>query len=153
MMANTELTAFECIPMHLSHTPVIKLENHQAIDGAFACATDAQGLSVGLAQWNGVGKTDFSAKIWRYDESNPRGGRWSRQSEEISLHRTLDLASLVCASIYYAKHGSFPSGCDYRLGTSADSYHEELLRRFIEKDDQYLQASLQRLASLVNQLI
>lgn len=151
------MSEFKKIPTHLSHIPVIMLENYQAIDGVFAHNTDAQGLSVGVAQWNGAGYTDFSAKIWRfaYDENNPKGGRWSRQSEEIPLHRTLDLASLVCASIYYAKNenGEFPSDCDYDLSKSNDAHHQELLKQFLEKNDEYLQTSLKRLAKLVNQLV
>lgn len=149
------MSAFEKIPTHLSHIPVIMLENYQAIDGAFANKTDTQGLSVGIAQWNRAGHTDFSAKIWRfaYDDSNPKGGRWSRQSEEIPLHRTLDLASLVCASIYYAKNGKFPNDCDYDLSESNDTYHKELLKQFVEKDNEHLQIALKRLAKLVNQLV
>lgn len=146
---------FKKIPTHLSHIPVIMLENYQAIDGAFAHKTDTQGLSVGVAQWNGAGCADFSAKIWRfaYDENNSKGGRWSRQSEEIPLHRTLDLASLVCASIYYAKNGEFPSDCEYDLSKSNDAHHQVLLKQFLVKDDEYLQTSLKRLAKLVNQLV
>jgi len=34
---------------------------------------------------------DISAKVWRYT-----GEKWSRQSEELPLHRVLDLAILVC---------------------------------------------------------
>lgn len=149
------MSEFKKIPTHLSHIPVIMLENYQAIDGAFAHNTDAQGLSVGVAQWNGAGCADFSAKIWRfaYDDSNAKGGRWSRQSEEIPLHRTLDLASLVCASIYYAKNGEFPSDCDYDLSKSHDTHHQALLKQFLAKDDEHLQTSLKRLAKLVNQLV
>ena len=64
--------------------------------------TDAEGLSIGLAQWNSQGNTDLSAKVWRYT-----GEKWSRQSEELPLHRVLDLASLICASICYAKMTCF----------------------------------------------
>lgn len=52
--------------------------------------TDAQGLSLGLAQWNDRGTVDISAKVWRHT-----GQKWSRQSEELPLHRVLDLAILV----------------------------------------------------------
>lgn len=52
-----------------------------------AYQTDTKGLSLGLAQWNDRGKVDISAKVWRYT-----GEKWSRQSEELPLHRVLDLA-------------------------------------------------------------
>ncbi|QTD40488.1 DUF6530 family protein [Sporosarcina sp. Te-1] len=85
------------IPTHLKHKPVIVAENYANIDGRTAYKTDAQGLSLGLAQWNDRGKVDISAKIWRHT-----GGKWSRQSEEMPLHRVLDLAILVCeAQLYF----------------------------------------------------
>lgn len=43
------------------------------------------------AKWNDRGKVDISAKVWRYT-----GEKWSRQSEELPLHRVLDLAILIC---------------------------------------------------------
>lgn len=79
------------IPTTLKHKPVIISENYENVDGRYAYNTDAKGLSLGLAQWNDRGKVDISAKVWRYT-----GEKWSRQSEELPLHRVLDLAILVC---------------------------------------------------------
>ncbi|SCZ82006.1 DUF6530 family protein [Acidaminobacter hydrogenoformans] len=79
------------IPTTLKHKPVIVVENYENIDGRYAYDTDAKGLSLGLAQWNDRGKVEISAKVWRHT-----GGKWSRQSEELPLHRVLDLAILVC---------------------------------------------------------
>jgi len=83
------------IPSALKHKPVIVSDNYENIDGRYAYNTDAKGLSLGLAQWNDRGKVDISAKVWRHT-----GEKWSRQSEELPLHRVLDLAILVCR----AKH-------------------------------------------------
>ncbi|MCR1897378.1 DUF6530 family protein [Irregularibacter muris] len=79
------------IPTTLKHKPVIVSENYENVDGRYAYNTDAKGLSLGLAQWNDRGKVDISAKVWRHT-----GEKWSRQSEELPLHRVLDLAILVC---------------------------------------------------------
>jgi len=79
------------IPTALKHKPVIVSDNYENIDGRFAYNSDTKGLSLGLAQWNDRGKVDISAKVWRYT-----GEKWSRQSEELPLHRVLDLAILVC---------------------------------------------------------
>ena len=79
------------IPATLKHKPVIVSENYENIDGRNAYHSDAKGLSVGLAQWNDRGKVELSAKVWRHT-----GGKWSRQSEELPLHRVIDLAILVC---------------------------------------------------------
>lgn len=79
------------IPTTLKHKPVMVAENYENVDGRYAYSSDAKGLSLGLAQWNDRGKVDISAKVWRYT-----GEKWSRQSEELPLHRVLDLAILVC---------------------------------------------------------
>ncbi|MDF2700046.1 MAG: hypothetical protein K0Q49_1602 [Haloplasmataceae bacterium] len=84
------------IPTSLKHKPVIVSENYENVDGRYAYNTDAKGLSLGLAQWNDRGKVDISAKVWRYT-----GEKWSRQSEELPLHRVLDLAILVCRTQLY----------------------------------------------------
>ncbi|MDD4236928.1 MAG: DUF6530 family protein [Desulfotomaculaceae bacterium] len=79
------------VPTTLKHKPVIVAEDYDKIDGRNAYDSDTKGLSLGLAQWNDRGKVDISAKVWRYT-----GEKWSRQSEELPLHRVLDLAILVC---------------------------------------------------------
>ena len=92
------------IPTTLKHKPVIVSENYENIDGRSAYHTDAKGLSLGLAQWNDRGKVDISAKVWRYT-----GEKWSRQSEDLPLHRVLDLAILVCrAQLYFRDAYRFP---------------------------------------------
>jgi uncharacterized protein DUF6530 len=78
------------IPTELKHKPVIVSEEYEKIDGRLAPESDAKGLSLGLAQWNERGNVDISAKIWRHT-----GGKWSRQSEEMPLHRVLDLTILI----------------------------------------------------------
>ena len=90
------------IPTTLKHKPVIIAEDYENIDGRSAYNTDAKGLSLGLAQWNDRGRIDISAKVWRYT-----GEKWSRQSEEMPLHRVIDLAILVCRSKLYFKEESY----------------------------------------------
>ncbi|MGG2198464.1 MULTISPECIES: DUF6530 family protein [Paenibacillus] len=84
------------MPTTLKHKPVVVSENYDQVDVRFAGNTDAKGLSLGLAQWNDRGKVDISAKVWRYT-----GEKWSRQSEELPLHRVLDLSILICRSLAY----------------------------------------------------
>ena len=84
------------IPKNLKHKPVIQVENYENVDGRNAYCSDAKGLSLGLAQWNDRGKVDISAKVWRYT-----GEKWSRQSEELPLHRAIDLAILTCRGLQY----------------------------------------------------
>jgi len=90
------------IPTTLKHKPVIVSENYEKVDGRSAYNSDAKGLSLGLAQWNDRGKVDISAKVWRYT-----GEKWSRQSEEMPLHRVLDLAILICRAQQYFRENAY----------------------------------------------
>jgi hypothetical protein len=92
------------IPTNLKHKPVIVSDNYEAIDGRYAYESEAKGLSLGLAQWNDRGTVDISAKVWRHT-----GDKWSRQSEELPLHRVLDLAILICRTKeYFSEAYRFP---------------------------------------------
>lgn len=82
------------IPTTLKHKPVVVSENYERVDGRLARNTDAKGLSLGLTQWNDKEKAHLSAKVWRYTGEN-----WSSQSEELPLHRVLDLSILLCRSL------------------------------------------------------
>ncbi|MHA6483976.1 DUF6530 family protein [Paenibacillus sp. strain BS8-2] len=84
------------IPTTLKHKPVIVTEDYDKVDGRYAGESDAKGLSLGLAQWNDRGKVDVSAKVWRHT-----GEKWSRQSEELPIHRVLDLAILACSGMVH----------------------------------------------------
>ncbi|WP_273322126.1 DUF6530 family protein [Vallitalea guaymasensis] len=86
------------IPTKLKHKPVIVSENYENVDGRYAYDTDAKGLSLGLAQWNDRGNVEISAKVWRHT-----GEKWSRQSEELPLHRVLDLSILICRTMGHFK--------------------------------------------------
>ena len=111
------------IPTTLKHKPVIVAEDYGRIDGRTAYDTDAQGLSLGLAQWNDRGKVDVSAKVWRYT-----GEKWSRQSEELPLHRVFDLAILSCqAQLYFREEA-------YRHSKGYDPAHTEIARVGLQGD-------------------
>ncbi len=90
------------IPTTLKHKPVIVTENYENVDGRNAYNSEAKGLSLGLAQWNDRGRVDISAKVWRYT-----GEKWSRQSEELPLHRVLDLSILVCRTMLYFREEAY----------------------------------------------
>ncbi len=96
------------IPTTLKHKPVVVSENYEQVDGRYAGDTDAKGLSLGLAQWNDRGKVDISAKVWRHT-----GDKWSRQTEQLPMHRVLDLAILICrSSLYFQEAYRFPKMYD-----------------------------------------
>lgn len=78
------------IPKNLTHKPIIVVEDYDKIDGYFANDTDAKGLSLGQSTWD---YNDISVKVWRHPDK-----RWSRQSEELPIHRVLDLSILALSS-------------------------------------------------------
>ncbi len=110
------------IPTSLKHKPVITCENYENIDGREAYSSDTKGLSIGLAQWNDRGKVDISAKVWRYT-----GEKWSRQSEELPLHRVLDLAILICRTQLHFREA-------YRFPKLYDESHTEIDRIALQGD-------------------
>lgn len=155
------------IPTHLKHKPVIVAGDYENIDGRTAYKTDAKGLSLGLAQWNDRGKVDLSAKVWRYT-----GEKWSRQSEELPLHRVLDLAILTCrARQFFTENYRFPKGYDEknptidRIGLQGDAMTvavcveneliEEdlaLFRKVLSEDDELIGERLRVLSRLLKEL-
>ena len=137
------------IPRHLNHKPVIMLEDYDSIDGIYKKHTDAVGLSIGIAQWSVSDDTkQISAKVWRHS-----GNKWSRQSEEMPLHRVLDLAALVCAAYSFNKDGFLPNFEDFELSKSKDS---TLIEQFQEgmslEAIQELESSFERLAKYMEKI-
>ena len=78
-------------PGHLSHKPIIAVNGYARIDGVYANETDAQALSIGQAQYD---EDEISVKVWRLDKND----NWNRNSEEMPVHRALDLSILAIAA-------------------------------------------------------
>ena len=155
------------IPTILKHKPVIVSENYENVDGRNAYNSDAKGLSLGLAQWNDRGKVDISAKVWRYT-----GEKWSRQSEELPLHRVLDLAILILrARLYFGEAYRHKKLYDTentvidRVGMQGDAMTVEvctdnekidedirLFRQALSDDDEIIGERLKILSRLLNEM-
>jgi hypothetical protein len=145
LVINNQLGVTMDIPNHLSHKPVIKLENYADIDGIYdPKTTDAVGLSIGLAQWD---NNELSAKVWRNT-----GTRWSRQSEELPLHRVIDLASMVCAAVYYADHDNLPEGIELDITLANNKEYLASLKSVIKENREYLDTPIQNLKKILEQL-
>jgi hypothetical protein len=78
------------------HKPVIVVEHYEKVDGRLVSNLGAKGLSLGLTQWDDRRKVNISAKVWENT-----GEKCSVQSEELPLHRVLDLSILICRSLEY----------------------------------------------------
>ena len=110
------------IPTTLKHKPVVVVDDYANVDGKYHNNTDVQGLSLGLAQWNDRGTLDISAKVWRHT-----GKKWSRQSEELPIHRILDLAILLCETKQYFREA-------YRLEKLFDANNPTMARVGLQGD-------------------
>ena len=80
------------VPMNLKHKPIYAINDYDKIDGDYKNNTDVYGLSLGKAQWS----SEFipSIKVWRKVETKNNIKRWSRQSEETTITRAVDMAML-----------------------------------------------------------
>ncbi len=155
------------VPAYLKHKPVVVVENYENIDGRYAYASNAKGLSIGMAQWNERGTLDMSAKVWRMSE-----GKWSRLSEELPVHRVLDLAILYCRTKqYFAESYRFPKHYDPenmridRIGLQGDAMtveicaenehideDVELMLNAMAKDDELVSERLFLLGGLLQEM-
>lgn len=77
------------VPTHLAHKPIYAINDYAKIDGYYKdYDTDAVGISLGRAQWDST-QVIPGVKVWRHNN------KWSRQSEETTLTRALDMATLT----------------------------------------------------------
>ena len=155
------------IPTHLKHKPVIVAEDYEKVDGRYAGDSDTKGLSLGLAQWNDRGKVEISAKAWRHT-----GGKWSRQSEELPLHRVLDLGILICQALKYFREAYryeklYDPGKPEiaRVGLQGDAMtvavctdnemidkDMQLFRQALQQDDELIGERLQTLSRILKEM-
>lgn len=80
-------------PKNPKHKSIVLARKYSKNDGKYKNDTDAMSLSIGLAQWENS-ENDISAKVFRR-----KNGKWLRQSEELPIHRVLDLSILVISSL------------------------------------------------------
>ena len=90
-------------PTNLKHKPLVSLDDYCHFDGPYADHTDAQALSIGFAQYlekesqlpnETLHNEELTAKVWRRPEK-----KWSRMSEELPIHRILDLTILYLSTL------------------------------------------------------
>src|SRR5688572_20322419 len=79
------------LPQHLQHKPVWALA-YEHFDGFYIGNTDLKWVTIGLAQWD---HTEVGIKTMRFS-----GAKWSRQSEELPVHRVIDM-TLFAAKAFF----------------------------------------------------
>lgn len=129
------------IPTHLKHKPILVVEDYHKKDGKYANQTDAQILSIGKAQWD---NKEISAKVLRHT-----GDKWSRQSEELPLHRVLDLANLIL-SAYLQKQGNYIQSTILKEEIF-DTNNFDKIKDYI-KDNPFLEERIRELKNTIDKI-
>lgn len=130
------------VPEHLAHKPIIGVDNYDRIDGRYANNSDAKALSLGKSQWD---SNEMAAKVWRYT-----GEKWTRQSEELPLHRVLDLAILIL-SMYVEEDGS--NRAKTTLNEVVINQSDlAILEQFLDANKQYLMPRIKELKEILNKI-
>ena len=125
-------------PTHLQHKPIIAVDDYDQIDGIYAGNSDTKALSIGQAQYD---EHELSAKTWRRP-----GQKWSRQSEEMPLHRVLDLSILLVASL-------LPKNTSTSLKQkTVDGQNAQRIMDYFKNNKSILEPKLKELRNLLNQL-
>ena len=79
-------------PTNLRHKPIISVNDYEKYEPTYPNKTDVRALSIGNAQYN---QNDISLKVWRETDKH----KISRQSEELPVHRNIDLTILFVSSL------------------------------------------------------
>jgi hypothetical protein len=130
-------------PKHLMHKPIISVNNYDKIDAQYRNNTDVRALSIGKAQYD---KNEISLKVWRHT-----GRKWSRQSEELPLHRNIDLNILLLGALL----------TDINSGYSKTSLREEIdnnksvkeIADYYDSHQDFLRPRLEELRNRLNDFL
>ncbi|TAE08570.1 MAG: hypothetical protein EAZ95_17090 [Bacteroidetes bacterium] len=130
-------------PKHLSHKPIISVNDYDKIDALYANNTDVKALSIGKAQYDGK---QISLKVWRHTDK-----KWSRQSEELPIHRNLDLSILFLAALTTDITAHYPKS---NLREVIDNDFEvQLIKDYYEENKTFIEPRLNELKRLLNNII
>lgn len=130
------------VPQHLKHKPIIAVDNYSKIDGMYANKSVAKALSVGRSQWD---EKQISAKVWRHTTGDDNG-KWSRQSEELPLHRVLDLAILIISLYNESESKTFLN--EIILNESELEY----IKTFLNSNKDHMNKRLKKLQELLKEI-
>ena len=130
-------------PTHLAHKPITSIDDYSKHDGIDANSTDVESISIGKAQYDG---NEISAKVFRYT-----GNKWSRQSEELPLHRVIDLSTTILKSILISGNKPLPlTSLDLNI---IDSDNLKLIVDYYKQHRNMLLPKLQELQAILNYFV
>lgn len=108
----------DTLPQHLSHKPIYALP-YQEFDGYYVGETDMRYISVGIAQYD---ENEVSLKTFRHV-----GEKWTRQSEELPLHRAVDAVHFLVKTLYASADGN--------INIPAGTFHNQTDEMVITRED------------------
>ena len=131
------------IPTHLKHKPIIGVNDYEKIDSIYANNSDVKALSIGQAQYD---NNQISLKVWRHT-----GKKWSRQNEEIPIHRNIYLTILLIGSLLTDISAKYPT----------TSLREEIInetkvldiQNYYKKNESSLKPRLEELKSVLDKFL
>ena len=130
-------------PKHLKHKPIISVSEYDTIDGKYSKDSDAKALSFGLAQWN---NDDLSVKVWRHSSK-----KWSRQSEELPIHRAFDLSILALAGFLTDQKSNYPASIfNEKID---DNTKISFIKKYLEFNKEKLMPRIKELHKLTERFI
>ncbi len=134
------------VPQHLKHKPIIAVDDYDKYDGMYSDSTDAKALSVGWSQWD----DDYiSAKVWRHTTGDEHG-KWSRQSEELPLHRVIDLAILIIS--LYNKDINNLKPETFLKESVLNKEGLENIKTFLKSNEKYLKPRIEELEKMLRKI-
>lgn len=131
-------------PTHLKHKPIISANDYDKIDAQYSKDTDVRALSIGKAQYD---QDQVSLKIWR----KPNDKKWSRQSEEMPLHRAIDLNILLLGGLMTDPDAQYPK--TILREEIHNDLDVDLIKKYYKKNEKFLKPRLQELQKLLNDFL
>jgi hypothetical protein len=130
-------------PKHLSHQPIISVNDYDKIDALYTNKTDAKALSIGKAQYD---NSQISLKVWRRTIN-----KWSRQSEELPIHRNLDLSILFLAALFTDVTANYPqSNLREKIDVPKDV---QKIKDYYNNNKNFIEPRLKELKRLLNEIL
>ncbi len=133
-------------PTYLKHQPFIVVDNYNKFE-LFPDTTDAMAMSIGFAQWSKDEKDpnnkDISAKVYRNVD-----GRWSRQSEELPIHRVINLCILTLASLITESESNNPI-TDFKEKV-IDEENLVFIRKYFKENEKKLLPRIEELQRVID---
>ena len=145
---------------NLNQKPNVVVDDYDKQDGPFVGNTDCKALSLGASSY-GYG---ISVKIQRYITQTNNVSKWSRQSEELPLHRAIDSTIFIIAELInkgYQKGGfvavptqtTYPKIQGQKMNIIRPNYKgklsEQTYDKILQADFSQLDNRLQELANLL----